>query len=109
FVAHAMFLSGALVAAGATRLHRDYLQFSSRPETSPLPATINLCVIVLLISATITIIYYVLIGYNVVILMLEGSLAFGDYSDLRLASYSGEEYFAPGYVNQFKNVLLPLT
>ena len=30
-----------------------------------------------------------------------------DITTLRLNSYSGSQYFAPGYVNQFKNVLLP--
>lgn len=55
----------------------------------------------------ITVIYYQSVGYNIIIQLLVGGVE--DYSTARIASYSGEDYFAPGYVNQFKNVLLPIT
>jgi hypothetical protein len=56
----------------------------------------------------ITIVYYIAVGYNMMFLLFSGSVG-NDYSDLRIASYSGDEYFAPGYVNQFKNILLPIS
>ncbi len=59
------------------------------------------------LSALVTIIYYMAVGTNFVLLLVQGA-TLDDYSNLRLKAYSGEQYFAPGYVNQFKNVLLPV-
>ena len=55
----------------------------------------------------IVVIYYQAIGYNLFIDSTLGNIS-SNFQDLRLATYSGSSYFAPGYVNQFKNVLLPL-
>jgi oligosaccharide repeat unit polymerase len=63
---------------------------------------------VLLVSVAITIAYYIAVGYNMAVLILFGG-GVEDYSTMRLYSYSGANYFAPGYVNQFKNVLLPIS
>lgn len=63
----------------------------------------------LLISATVTITYFVAVGYNTFILGIYG-LATGtteDYTTLRLESYSNARHLLPGYFNQFKNILLP--
>lgn len=65
----------------------------------------------LALSALITVLYFRAVGYNVFILGVRSLLLGGDggydLTTLRLESYSGESYFAPGYVNQFKNALLP--
>ena len=60
-----------------------------------------------LLSLLVTIYYYKVVGYNLFVDVLLGA-EMSDFVSLRLAMYSGEEYFAPGYVNQFKNALLPL-
>jgi oligosaccharide repeat unit polymerase len=60
-------------------------------------------------SILVTLWYFNAVGYVAFLEGLRGLLR-GDLADvatLRLASYSGDQYFAPGFVNQFKNVLLP--
>lgn len=62
-----------------------------------------------LASITICIAYYSAIGYNVFAAGLANAFT-GDTNDvasLRIEAYAGEEYYYPGYVNQFKNALLP--
>jgi oligosaccharide repeat unit polymerase len=70
--------------------------------------------IIIVVSVIVSFVYYYAVGYNI---LLEAVFSlFGDIGrvlgddvvTLRLQSYSGDQYFAPGYVNQFKNVLLPL-
>jgi len=61
------------------------------------------------ISVVVTIAYFYSIGYSALYLSFR-SLTGADPADvasLRLNSYSGAKYFFPGYVNQFKNVILP--
>lgn len=69
---------------------------------------IAICFVSIIVSAA----YFAAIGYNVFVLSMK-SLAFQGtvlqgVADLRLAAYAGDRYFAPGYVNQFKNTLFPL-
>lgn len=61
------------------------------------------------LSALIVVLYFQAVGYSA---FLEGIRAqFGgpkaDVATLRLNSYAGSRYLFPGYVNQFKNALLP--
>lgn len=60
------------------------------------------------LSVVVTLAYYASVGYNLFFSSLTGS-RFGtaEFSALRLDSYAGSKYLFPGYVNQFKNVLLP--
>lgn len=63
----------------------------------------------ILLSVAITAGYYLSIGY---IAFFESLQALAgdtgeDLAGLRLESYAGSRYFFPGYVNQFKNALLP--
>jgi len=63
---------------------------------------------ILVLSIILTAYYYALVGYNLgVNFLIYGYVE--DYSTQRINMYGGENYFAPGYFNQFKNVLLPLT
>lgn len=65
---------------------------------------------VLLLSIGITLAYYQAVGYSALVQGLKSSLSGGetiDVTELRLDSYSGAKYLYPGYVNQFKNVILP--
>lgn len=63
-------------------------------------------------SVVVTIVYYQLVGYNIFLLSLSafitGSDPISNVGSLRLQAYSGDRYLAPGYVNQFKNIFLPL-
>ncbi|WEK62312.1 MAG: hypothetical protein P0Y60_06035 [Candidatus Microbacterium colombiense] len=63
----------------------------------------------IVVSIAICIGYFASIGYIAFFESLE-SLAGNtgeDLAGLRLESYAGSRYFFPGYVNQFKNALLP--
>jgi oligosaccharide repeat unit polymerase len=72
----------------------------------------------LLVSCLVCLVYYKAIGGNIFLISIKlytraGHLTdiAGQVKDLRLHSYSaltGEAYFAPGYVNQFKNTILPI-
>jgi hypothetical protein len=67
--------------------------------------------IIIATSIVVNVIYYYLIGYNFFIeVAMSKVMGYGldDVTALRLQTYAGDRYFAPGYVNQFKNVLLPL-
>jgi oligosaccharide repeat unit polymerase len=65
----------------------------------------------ILASVAISVFYYVAVGYNLFLNTIASMISGQELADsvsLRLAAYSGERYFFPGYVNQFKNVLLPV-
>lgn len=61
------------------------------------------------LSVLISIIYFQAVGYNTFLLSLQGLFSGEDLdvATMRLESYGGSRYLFPGYVNQFKNVLLP--
>ena len=66
-------------------------------------------------SAIVSILYFIAVGYNVFLLgiasMISGGGVVKDVSRLRMASYNSDitgNYYYPGYVNQFKDTLLPL-
>lgn len=61
------------------------------------------------ISVAVAALYFQSIGYSALFEGIRGKLS-GDVVDvatLRFESYSGTTYLFPGYVNQFKNALLP--
>lgn len=60
----------------------------------------------LIVSAFVTLVYFKLLGYNLFISAIMGDVS--NFTDMRLASYNGDNYLASGYVNQFKNTLLPI-
>lgn len=71
--------------------------------------------IIIAVSIVVGTAYFYAVGYNLFLEAIVSFITGGDLSaqaaDLvtkRLESYSGERYFAPGYANQFKNILLPL-
>jgi len=115
-ITQVLFMTGALVARAVDR--RD----SGGPAAKQWWAGPLLCeygrefdavlLVVAVVSVAATIIYYVMVGYNVFTMSVESYLKTGsaleDVRDLRKNMYNGETYFAPGYFNQFKNVLLPL-
>ncbi len=100
-------VAGALIAA-STLLSRQASASPARQQTRAYPATRTVWVLIG-VSILICIVYYWVLGYNVLFL---GVFAYAtgtpfDITSLRLESYSGSQYLFPGYVNQFRNVLLP--
>lgn len=65
--------------------------------------------ILLVVAIAITAAYYAAVGYSAFFRGLVDGFtgADSDIAGLRLDSYSGSRYLFPGYVNQFKNALLP--
>lgn len=63
----------------------------------------------LIFSIAVTLAYFFAVGYSALFAGIQNSLtsAGEDVAGLRLDSYAGSRYLFPGYVNQFKNVLLP--
>lgn len=108
FVALASFVIMATAHLSFVRAGDALARFSSRPETRSSDALKVMVAVVFVVSVIVTVAYYVAIGYNLALLILSGGEV-QDYSTMRLNTYSGADYFAPGYVNQFKNVLLPIS
>ncbi|GGM45973.1 hypothetical protein GCM10011608_33400 [Micromonospora sonchi] len=65
--------------------------------------------VVIAVAITVTIAYFFAVGYSAFLLGLQGQLSDApvDIATLRLESYAGDRYLFPGFVNQFKNVILP--
>lgn len=71
-------------------------------------STIKIFWYLIIISSLLTLLYFYLLGSNIFFLVFNDYSA-ADITTARVNSYSGETYFAPGYFNQFKNVLLPVS
>lgn len=64
---------------------------------------------ILFLSVSVTVAYFFAVGYSTFLIGIE-SVITGvgqDTATLRLNSYAGPRYLFPGYVNQFKNIVLP--
>lgn len=79
----------------------------------PLLEEIRIAWFFLIFSIFAGFLYYKLVGYNLFFLgvsnLLTGGGAIEDAATLRLAAYAGEKYFAPGYFNQFKNIIIVIS
>lgn len=62
------------------------------------------------LSAGVSIAYYLAVGHITLVDSLAAQVSGSSYdaATQRLASYAGSRYLFPGYVNQFKNALLPV-
>ena len=108
FLSQLLFICGAFIGIKKFNLRKNFKKFYNLPVELDLIFKRRLIAILTLISIIIVIVYYQVIGYNLLITTLSNPLDELDFKSLRLATYSGENYFAPGFVNQFKNILLPL-
>lgn len=102
------FIAGGMLAlfgrrGGFVRLYSD---FWAKPLESDPPAVGRLSVLLLVTSVLVSLLYYRAIGYNLAVLALRGADV--DVTTMRLGAYAGEAYFAPGFVNQLKNTVLPI-
>jgi oligosaccharide repeat unit polymerase len=83
-------------------------RFKLNPNYYDSKPTIKIFWYLTIISSIFTILYFYLLGYNIFVLVYNNFSA-ADITTARVNSYSGDVYFAPGYFNQFKNVLLPVS
>lgn len=92
--AYSMFLRGG------RRAYAPVVDYDYPPKTTWL---------LILLSIGICALYYAAIGYIAFFESIQSIAGGGDedIADLRIQSYSGSRYLFPGYVNQFKNSLLP--
>jgi oligosaccharide repeat unit polymerase len=107
FLATLAFFAGHLLMAMNLDLAGAAESFWSAEVESDRPSVIALVGGITVVSVAVTYAYYQAVGYNILLSLITGEIL-EDVVSMRLASYSGTEYFAPGYANQFKNVLLPL-
>jgi oligosaccharide repeat unit polymerase len=107
FVALFSFLAGASILSHFQPIKMVYARYLRQPVELDEIQVRKAMIILVVVAAMITMLYYWLAGYNLFWEILSGA-EIDDYSAKRLAMYSGDTYLAPGYVNQFKNVLLPL-
>lgn len=63
----------------------------------------------IVVSVVVGAAYFAAVGYNVFLQGVQefGSAADTNYQDMRLGSYNSDKNLNPGYVNQFKNTILP--
>lgn len=107
FVAKLVYLFTAICFWEASGIRSRYKQFWLKAlEYDSMLSRVNLKIIVMM-SVLVVFLYYAAIGYNLFLNILFG-IVVDDFSTMRLATYSGDNYYAPGFVNQFKNVLLPV-
>ncbi|WP_082517592.1 oligosaccharide repeat unit polymerase [Variovorax sp. Root318D1] len=89
-------------------LSRNWHRFFSEVDIGQRKGDFYLSIALYAISGVAVCLYFYLVGYNVILTSLTSSLSASDVKDLRLASYAGDDYYAPGYFNQFKNILFPI-
>lgn len=107
FVALYVFMASVFFYTSFAKVPQSLKNFSLKKVSPETPEQVSITIVIFVISAIVTSLYYYFVGYNLFLLLLQGQV--DDYSTMRLAAYSGEDYFAPGYVNQFKNILLPIS
>lgn len=107
FVAHGAFVVGVLVMWSQLDVDRAARRFWASPVVGDAVVSRTAVVLLTIAAIGVTAIYYRAVGYNIMSSLVRGEVL-EDVVSMRLAAYSGDRYFAPGYVNQFKNVLLPL-
>lgn len=112
YVALLGFLAGALGANAIFPVRGVTAWRNQRTEVEESFTFAVTASVILLVSVAVTVAYYRAVGVNI---FLDSALSYlrsgqglDDPAALRRQFYAGDEYFAPGYVNQFKNILLPL-
>lgn len=98
-----------LVASVGAILSPASARHSEEPMTIDYNMPVKSTVLWICASIGASMAYFVSVGYIAFFESLEAVLrgSDADIASLRLESYAGNSYFFPGYVNQFKNALLP--
>ena len=68
---------------------------------------VNVALVFYGVSLAATALYFYIVGYNVFLSAIFDSISPEEVTTMRLATYSTESYYAPGYFNQFKNIIFP--
>jgi len=101
------YLSVVCFASLRLNLRRDRENFT-KSSVVAVPVHMHVRIIsFLILSLGVSILYYVAAGKNLIWMIISG-VQFEDFSGDRISMYSGEEYYYPGYVNQFKNIIFPI-
>lgn len=112
FTSIAFVLGSIAFHAGKTDTRRLYAWHFKNPIQSNLSrASRSAITLLLFLSIIVSIVYFTQIGYILIIDaardFMSGSVG-ENFATRRLAAYASDErYFAPGYVNQFKNTIVP--
>lgn len=101
-------LTGALdtKTLSTQKFSSAYKDFWTKEEGTERRFAFNRVRLVFVFSLLITVGYYYVIGYNLTLVAFNPAI--DDVTTARLNAYAGEDYYAPGIVNQFKNTLLPV-
>ncbi len=98
---------GYKLAIGRLNLDAIHNNFWSETQLIPINKIQAKKVLILfLITIFLSVLYYQLVGYNLTVLSLTSNV--DDFVSLRLNAYSGQNYYAPGVFNQFKNTIFPI-
>jgi oligosaccharide repeat unit polymerase len=106
-LATTFFIIGAALRFSQSQVSTLYRDFFTRDVESDSIDSLLGFYFMTVLAVIVTYSYYRMIGYNLLLDVLLGRDIL-DFVTARLATYSGDIYYAPGYVNQFKNALLPL-
>lgn len=107
FITPLLFSGGVLFTLFKRNPERSYKYYLDSELGKETNSAGYLYVTIFIISIIAAALYYHALGYNLFIASLVGS-GVDDFTSQRLEAYSGDAYFAPGYVNQFKNTLYPV-
>lgn len=102
------YICGAIFSSNFMRIPLLWRNFCTDKSIRKNKIDFQLSIILYVISGTAVFLYFQLVGYNVFLSALLEGLSGDDVKDMRLASYAGDTYYAPGYFNQFKNILAPV-
>ncbi|MEP0266476.1 O-antigen polymerase [Dokdonia sp.] len=98
---------GYKLAIGRQNIQAIYNSFWNETPLIPINKNQSKKILILfVITIFLSLLYYQLVGYNLVFLSLTSNVE--DFVSLRLGAYSGENYYAPGFFNQFKNTIFPI-
>lgn len=98
---------GSLFAIKLLNIEKKYKLFWIKDIENDRNRNRNIMIGFFIFSIVMSVIYYQVVGYNLFFRTIRG-VGVDDYTTMRLASYAGDNYFAPGYINQFKNTILPM-
>lgn len=101
-----LFLIGHLFAIGNINFEEIYVGFWNKNIEFLSKKQNNVILALFIVAIIFSLLYYQLIGYNLMWLTLTSNV--DDFISMRLNAYAGEKYFAPGIFNQFKNTIFPI-
>ncbi|MBZ4496663.1 hypothetical protein [Dermacoccus sp. Tok2021] len=100
----ASIVTGAALVWTLSNLSRRPVRTENGVKSLPIDGPIVGAYVICLI---LTGAYYAAVGHVTLVEAFVGGSGY-DAASARLDSYAGPSYFAPGYINQFKNALLPV-